>query len=292
MVCTLCCRHCTTDDLSSLQRYESGTIQLIGCDYTCIRWLSGSRVVRVCNELEEHLVCRVHAYVPRAEKEKKILRHLAESSCNAFPTLVEDFRLTRCVLMVYTPGVTLFRYASKFIDQEVSARNFTTFYDIIVQLLRALSHMHRRRIVHLDIKPSNILVSGDRLPVLRLIDFEFARELRGTLLNTMERSCGTVGFIAPEVYRKTVCLDSDMWSTGILTTQCLFHREVVRPEHYLNLLASPGVLRDRAVGLWARNRRHYTAVASLYDNMQEFATCCLQRQGARLSSRVGLRMLT
>lgn len=81
-------------------------------------------------------------------------------------------------------------------------------------LLRALAFIHSQGIIHLDVKPENVMFSSNFSEELKLIDFGLARRLPSygripTLL------VGTVGFMAPEV---AACHHaspaSDLWSLG------------------------------------------------------------------------------
>ncbi|KAK4470371.1 hypothetical protein MN116_005932 [Schistosoma mekongi] len=89
------------------------------------------------------------------------------------------------------------------------------------QLALALQYLKSKNIVHMDLKPQNILLTSVNHPSLKLADFGFAQcikeiakrnEIRGTLL-----------YMAPEIFREGVCHPScDLWSIGIILYECLF----------------------------------------------------------------------
>ena len=79
------------------------------------------------------------------------------------------------------------------------------------QMVDAVAHAHRHRIMHCDIKPDNfILFSGNRL---RLTDFGIARIAHRTLRGS---GSGTIGFMAPEQAMGKPSLRSDVFSLGLL----------------------------------------------------------------------------
>ena len=75
--------------------------------------------------------------------------------------------------------------------------SFVRRVELMLQLLRALSKVHRSKILHRDIKPENILISPDG--ILFLLDWGCAIELE----EAREKStpCGTPLFMPPEQVR-------------------------------------------------------------------------------------------
>jgi serine/threonine-protein kinase len=86
----------------------------------------------------------------------------------------------------------------------------------IEQMLEAVAFAHRRRILHLDLKPDNfILFPGDRL---RLADFGLARISHRTVAAS---GSGTVGYLAPEQALGRPSPRSDVFSLGLILYRVL-----------------------------------------------------------------------
>lgn len=88
---------------------------------------------------------------------------------------------------------------------------------ILKQLLEAVKHLHKMSLVHLDIKPENILlVTKEAGSDIKLVDFGLAKWLRdGEVIRDM---VGTPEFVAPEVINfEAITRCADMWSIGVLT---------------------------------------------------------------------------
>lgn len=88
---------------------------------------------------------------------------------------------------------------------------------VIRQILEAVRHLHQNNLVHLDIKPENVLlVSHDKDSDIKLVDFGLAKMLKeGEIIRDM---VGTPEFVAPEVINyEPITLAVDMWSIGVLT---------------------------------------------------------------------------
>ncbi|XP_062840934.1 myosin light chain kinase, smooth muscle [Trichomycterus rosablanca] len=87
--------------------------------------------------------------------------------------------------------------------------------DYMRQILQGVQYMHQQNIVHLDLKPENIVCENRTGFRIKIIDFGLARKLDpSTSLKVMQ---GTPEFVAPEVINfEPVCLAADMWSIGVI----------------------------------------------------------------------------
>ncbi|HTY08319.1 MAG TPA: serine/threonine-protein kinase, partial [Candidatus Edwardsbacteria bacterium] len=85
----------------------------------------------------------------------------------------------------------------------------------IAQLCRALEYIHEHDVVHLDLKPSNILLAEDG--TVKLTDFGLARRFTG---QSSFRLFGTPAYMSPEVISGQVPDGrSDLYSLGVLMYQ-------------------------------------------------------------------------
>jgi len=116
-----------------------------------------------------------------------------------------------CIVMELVDGSELFdRIVDKGYYSEKNAIN------IVKQILSAVAYLHQRGIAHRDLKPENLLCTGEgTTEMVKIADFGLSKIFSEEALMT---SCGTPGYVAPEVlmsehYDKSV----DLWGVGIIT---------------------------------------------------------------------------
>ena len=101
----------------------------------------------------------------------------------------------------------------------------TFFNDVARELADALNILHKNNLLHLDLKPSNVLLrSGDRLDLV-LIDFGIATTLDADMSRKRTKVRGTPMYQSPESYSGVMGQHTDWWGMGMILL------EIVAGEH-------------------------------------------------------------
>ncbi|XP_074275876.1 LEAF RUST 10 DISEASE-RESISTANCE LOCUS RECEPTOR-LIKE PROTEIN KINASE-like 2.4 [Silene latifolia] len=136
----------------------------------------------------------------------------------------------RALIYEYLPNGSL----EKFTFHGTSAINqslpWETLFNIAIGIAKGLDYLHRgcnARILHFDIKPHNILLDENFCP--KISDFGLARlcPLQVSTILMMEAR-GTIGYIAPEVFCRTiggVSHKSDVYSFGMMVLDMVCGRK-------------------------------------------------------------------
>ncbi|KAK6311600.1 hypothetical protein J4Q44_G00172640 [Coregonus suidteri] len=85
------------------------------------------------------------------------------------------------------------------------------------QILTGVACLHRNNVVHLDLKPQNILLtSAIPLGDIRIVDFGLSRRMDS--VTEVREILGTPEYVAPEILNyEPISTATDMWSIGVLT---------------------------------------------------------------------------
>lgn len=114
------------------------------------------------------------------------------------------------------------------------------------QVVRGLAHAHDRQVLHLDIKPGNILVADDGEPLL--LDFHLAQiPVAGSEPQLVG---GTIPYMSPEqltAYLDEAPLDhrSDIYSLGVMLWQLLTGQLPFRVQRPVTAAQLPALLQTR-----------------------------------------------
>lgn len=119
----------------------------------------------------------------------------------------EDGRMF--IAMAYYEGETL----AKRIDRGPLPLNDAV--EVVVEIARGLARAHEAGIVHRDVKPANIMVTGRG--EVKIVDFGLAKFAGAAKLTMSGMTMGTMGYLSPEQARgQEVDLRTDIWSLGVV----------------------------------------------------------------------------
>ncbi|XP_041029506.1 serine/threonine kinase 17a like [Carcharodon carcharias] len=87
---------------------------------------------------------------------------------------------------------------------------------LVRQILDGVSYLHGNNIVHLDLKPQNILLTScNPLGNIRIVDFGLSRKVDS--IEEIREIMGTPEYVAPEILNyEAITTATDMWSIGVL----------------------------------------------------------------------------
>lgn len=91
--------------------------------------------------------------------------------------------------------------------------------DLVRTIFEAVKYIHDSGIVHRDLKPENLLF---RTPAedadIMIADFGLSRVLEDEKFHKLTEICGTPGYMAPEIFKKTGHgKPVDVWAMGVVT---------------------------------------------------------------------------
>jgi eukaryotic-like serine/threonine-protein kinase len=132
--------------------------------------------------------------------------------------------------------------------QSRRSRSFREALGWSAGMASGLGHAHERGILHLDLKPANVLVTDDQTPML--LDFNLA----AAQTTTAELTGGTIAYMSPEQIehvcggQPTITTASDVYSMGLLLWELLLGRPAFKLPPKLSPQAMESLLQQRQRG--------------------------------------------
>ncbi|XP_050271295.1 G-type lectin S-receptor-like serine/threonine-protein kinase SD2-5 isoform X2 [Quercus robur] len=161
---------------------------------------------------------------------------------------------------------------------------------IIIEIARGLSYLHedcRQKIVHLDIKPHNILL--DENFNAKVSDFGLSKLVDHDQSQVVTNMRGTPGYMAPEWLSSMITEKVDVYSFGVVLLEILCGRrnfDHSQPEEAMHLLDlfKKNIVEDRLLDLVDKCSEDMQLHGAEVVNMMRVAIWCLQNDFTRRPS--------
>ncbi|XP_037554230.1 obscurin [Nematolebias whitei] len=153
----------------------------------------------------------------RAFQERDLLSRLAHPRV----ACLLDFFCTRRTLVLITEICCSHGLLDHLLLRGLVSEKEVELY--IQQILEGVGHIHSLNILHLDIKPDNVLMVYPPRDEIKICDFGFCQEKD----TSRHQYCafGTPEFVAPEiVHQEPVTVATDIWAVGVIAYLCLVCR--------------------------------------------------------------------
>ncbi|XP_063273175.1 obscurin-like [Prinia subflava] len=146
----------------------------------------------------------------RAHQERDILASLSH---DRITRLLDEFETRKTLILILelcSNEELLDRLFKKSVVTEAEVKLY------IKQILEGIKYLHDNNILHLDIKPLNILMVYPEREDLKICDFGFAQRI--TPVEPQYSKYGSPEFVAPEIVSQSpVSKATDIWAVGVIT---------------------------------------------------------------------------
>jgi serine/threonine protein kinase len=183
-----------------------------------------------------------HISYESVERECRIQKSLSHPFIMPIEEAVED-KGFKVIVMPFAKEGTIGSIYSKEKPTSNIFSSITSMAKIMFRLLLAVDYMHKRMILHGDIKPDNIVLFGtEDDPKPQIIDFGFAQEISQS--KRCKCTCLSAGYASPEQLRKQEhTFASDIYSLGAT------FKYMVTGENPLNKLEDYKVMANRILNI-------------------------------------------
>ena len=157
-----------------------------------------------------------------------------------------DEKSAQYLVMEYVDGQNLFEY-----QRNVTGPMPVSMAALLIsEVLLALQYAHENNVVHLDIKPANIMLSNNN--EVKVLDFGISQDMNG---KKSEKLMGSPSYMSPEqIDSRDIDHRSDIYSLGVTLYELITGRvpydDVQSREelfHAIRLKPVPSIGRDHAI---------------------------------------------
>ncbi|MEO6732572.1 MAG: serine/threonine-protein kinase [Ferruginibacter sp.] len=144
------------------------------------------------------------AYIQSSVNHPNIARLYEYTSCGEKHCIVMEYVEGECLdALLYRKG--------KLSNEETE--------NIVRQIVSALVYLHKKGIMHRDVKPQNFKVQSDG--TVKMLDFGIAKHKYSPKLTQVGFVIGTTEYLAPEQFQQQAEIKSDVWALAVMTYQLL-----------------------------------------------------------------------
>jgi len=150
---------------------------------------------------------------------------------------IQHDAIVRYYVFSLDPGIGRHYLAMEFVDGEPLSDllksgplTFEAALNLLERLASGLAAAHQHGIIHRDLSPDNILISGGDVGRAKIIDFGIARSTRsddGTIIGS--GFAGKFNYVSPEqlgLFGGDVTAKSDIYNLGLVIAECLSGRPI------------------------------------------------------------------
>jgi len=224
-------------------------------------------VFLVRNNIDKKKYVMKKIYLKEKEKTLDTLHEVKVLSQLRHPNIVEfyeSFQLENrqylCIIMAYCETGDLF--------SRIKSRNGELFeedqiLDWFIQISLALLYMHKKKVIHRDLKTQNIFLT--KRNIVKIGDFGISRVLNNSM-DLAKTMIGTPYYMSPEVFEnKSYDYKSDIWSLGC----CLY--EIITLKHAFDAKEMPTLILQILKGQPLPIPQKYS------DNLQNLVSMLLEK---------------
>lgn len=159
--------------------------------------------------IEKKFVKKKH--IEQLRREIDIMQKVNHTNVLALKGIHENDTHLTLVMELVDGGELFYKIVDRGSFTEKDARN------VVAQVCRGVAYLHSMGIAHRDLKPENLLCDGEgENMTIKIADFGLSKIFGEG--ETLETSCGTPDYVAPEVLTGSAYDNAvDMWSVGVIT---------------------------------------------------------------------------